>query len=201
MNKSKNMKTIYVLPLLLVLFGCDIGKSTEKAGASPPATQPVAAVSAPPTLKPNLAAEAKIHFNQAFAYIGSAKAATGKDAKEKLMLNAEIELSNALEKDPSFVDAWLNRGVAYISLGKLNKAEVDLKKAIELDPKNNAAHYNLACLYSITKKLDLAGDSLVAALQNGYNNPESLRSDPDLAELRKTKEFRQILEKNKVFIN
>ncbi len=197
MNRQSIMKTIYLLPIALLLFGCDSGKSVQ---STPPQAAAVAPVEQQKPVQ-DKTAESKLHFNQAFSYIGSAKAAATVEAKEKLLLSAEIELNNAIEKDPANVQAWLNRGVTYIALGKPNKAEDDLKKAASMEPKNNAVHYNLACLYSTTKKLDLAADSLNLALANGFNDSDSLRNDPDLADLRKTKEFRQILEKHKIFIN
>ena len=46
---------------------------------------------------------------------------------------------------------------------------------------------------------DLAADSLNAALQNGFASIDSLRDDPDLSGLRKTKEFRQVLEKKNLY--
>jgi len=150
--------------------------------------------------KDKLEAEIKAHFNQAFSYIGSAKAATSNEQKEKLFLNAEKEFTNALAKNPNHVDALLNRGVLYIAMNKTNKAEEDLKKALGIDPKNSAIHYNLACLHSINNKLDLAVDSLDSALKNGFNDYDRLRNDPDLKNLRANKEFQKTLEKNKVFI-
>jgi len=35
---------------------------------------------------------------------------------------------------------------------------------------------------------------------NGFNDYDRLRSDPDLKNLRASKEFKQVLEKHKVFI-
>ena len=144
--------------------------------------------------------EAKAHFSQAFSYLGAAKAATVKEEKERLLLNAETELSNALSKKDDYAEALMNRGVVYIALGKFNKAEEDLKKAVSIEPANAGIHYNLSCVYALTNKLDLAIDSLDAALKNGFNNADRLRSDPDLQSLRKTKQFRQTLEKHKIFI-
>lgn len=193
------MKKAYLPLFVLMLAGCDVVKLPEQLASKPVA--PIAA--APADAKSNdgqTDVKARAHVNQAFSYIGSSKAATTKDAKEKLLLNAEIELNQALENSPNLVDAWLNRGVVFMALGKLNKAEEDLKKAISIDGKSSAAHYNLACLYSVMNKQDLAADSLNAALQNGFSSIDSLRDDPDLSGLRKTKEFRHVLEKNKIFI-
>ena len=184
---------------LAVLCGCDPNASM-KAAEQAKAQQAAAAEAKNKAEQEKTEADAKAHFNQAFSYIGSAKATTKADEKERLFLNAEKEFTNALDKKPDYVDALLNRGVLYIAIGKANKAEEDLKKAVALDGSNAAIHYNLACLYSLTNKVDLATDSLDSALKNGFNDYDRLRSDPDLKNLRASKEFKQVLEKHKVFI-
>lgn len=151
--------------------------------------------------KDRLELASKQHLNQAFAYISSAQSSATKDQKEKALLNAEIEFTNALNLTPKSSEALMNRGVLYSALGKMNKAEEDLKSAAALMPSDSAVFYNLTCLYSVTNKLDLAADALDTALKNGFNNAERLRKDPDLANLRKTKEFKSILEKHKMFIS
>ena len=145
--------------------------------------------------------KAKAYLNQAFSYIASANIASSSTDKEKLLKSAETELTNAINVDSNYFAAYLNRGVVLMALGKLNKAEDDLKKAQSLDPKSPDAYFNLACLYSVTNKLDLSADALDNALKNGFNNVDRLRSDPDLNQLRQTKDFKKIVEKYKFFIN
>lgn len=203
------MKTLFLIAVSLMIAGCDAGKGTDKAPAKQAAAEKEmqrqqeqqAREAEAAKQRDEGRAQAKASFNQAFSYLGSAKAATAKEAKEKLLHNAEIEFTNAISKDANYVEAYFNRGVVYMALGKMNKAEEDLKKAIAIDAKNADAHYNLACLYSLTNRLDLAADSLDAALQNGFKNIDSLRSDSDLDALRKTREFRKVLDRNKIFIN
>ena len=144
--------------------------------------------------------EATANYQQAFSYIAAAKSARDKGAKEEALNNALNEFSQAIKKAPSFADAYSNRAVAYMQLGKLNKAEEDLKKALQLDSKSAVAHYNLASLHSINKKIDLALDEIDAALANGFTRYDDLRNDPDLTNVRKSPEFRKVLEKHKVFI-
>ena len=88
-----------------------------------------------------------------------------------------------------------------MAMGKTNKAEDDLKKAQSLNPKSPDAYFNLACLYSVTNRMDLSADALDSALKNGFNNVDRLRNDPDLNNIRKTKEFKKIVEKYKFFIS
>ena len=189
-----NFQRLFLVLMIGVFFsGCD---SKKNEAASPPA--PKAENLAP---APDPSAEARVNLNQAFAYISSAKVAPNKAARDELLSNAELELSAAIEKKPDYVEALSNRGVIYITLGKLNKAEEDLKRAVQIDPTHANSLYNLACLYSLTKKLDLAADALSQSLSNGFNDTERLRNDPDLNLLRSTKQFSEILEKNKIFIS
>jgi tetratricopeptide (TPR) repeat protein len=170
----------------------------NKSAPTPEAASQAANINSELALKQD---KAKAYLNQAFSYITSANIASSGADKEKLLKNAETELSNAINVDGNYFAAYLNRGVVLMALGKLNKAEDDLKKAQTLDPKSPDAYFNLACLYSVTNKLDLSADALDSALKNGFNNVDRLRSDPDLNQLRQTKDFKKILEKYKFFIN
>ena len=184
------MKTIIFLSSLMFLVACDPGTTSSSK---------VPIVDTAAETKKIAQEKAKVHLNQAFAYIGSAKAAMGPE-KKKLFENAEIEFTNAIQADAESSEAFMNRGVVYMALGKPNKAEEDLRKAIALKPNDSAAAYNLACLLSVTNRLDLAVDALDMALKNGFSDVERLRKDPDLNNLRLTKEFRSTLEKHKFFL-
>jgi tetratricopeptide (TPR) repeat protein len=183
------VKRIFIAALVTFLVACDSGSTTNK----------LTAVDSAAEAKKIAREKANVHFNQAFAYIGSAKAAIGPE-KAKLLENAEIELTNAIREDGEFADAFMNRGVVHMALGRMNKAEEDLRKSISLDPSKPDANYNLACLLSVSQRLDLAIDSLDMALRHGFSDVERLRNDPDLNNLRKTKEFRITLEKHKFFL-
>ncbi len=133
--------------------------------------------------------EAKINFQQGLRY-----------AKDEDFVNAIREFSLAIEKDPSLGTAYANRAVAYMQQKKYNKALEDLQTAATLSPDDATVFYNLAALYSLDKKLDLALEALDKALALGFNDYNALCRDPDLANLRKHAEFRQVLEKHKVFL-
>jgi Tfp pilus assembly protein PilF len=144
--------------------------------------------------------EVKEHIKQGLAYVSTAKNARDKALFEENMKNANKEFSLAIEKDPNYADAYSNRAVAYMQEKKFNKAMEDLKKAKELNPDSASIRYNFACLYSLKNDVDLSLDEIDAALEKGFNDYESLRKDPDLNNVRKHPEFKQILEKHKVFI-
>lgn len=134
--------------------------------------------------------EARLNLQQGMNY------ALAKDYER-----AADEFSIAINKFPDYGVAYSNRAAAYIQLRKFSKAMDDLNVALELMPDDPIAHYNLTALYSLQNQLDRAADSLDAALRLGFNDYDSLRDDPDLANLRAHSDYRKILEKHKIFIN
>jgi len=144
--------------------------------------------------------QSNFHMNQGIAFIAALEGSDSTDGFQKLLKNAEIEFGQAIELNPSNHLALMNRGVVYITMGKLNKAELDLKKSVEISPKHPDANYNLACLYSLTNKLDFALEYFDIALKNGFNDYSRIREDSDLSNLREYEGFKKILEANKVFL-
>ena len=140
------------------------------------------------------------HIDQAFSYLGSLNVAGDEQAKRKLLVSAETELTRALELDPDNLIALMNRGVVYVSMGKLNKAELDYKAALTSHSDNADLNYNLACLYALTGREDFAIDSLDRALANGFSELSRLREDPDLDSIRGTEDWKNTLEKHKFFL-
>lgn len=69
---------------------------------------------------------------------------------------AIADYTKAIESDPTFAEAYINRGAAYGKSGKNDLALADFNKGIELDPKAANGYFNRSLLYSDMKKLDLA---------------------------------------------
>lgn len=202
---------------LAVLAACERPapqQAAPAASAPAPAPAPQAAAPAPPPESakalqaqpsapvtpsgPSL--EARSHIKQGFAYIAAAKSASSRTNYDENIENAVNEFSQAIAKEPGYADAYSNRAVAYMQQKKFNKAHEDLKKAVELAPKSPAVHYNLASLYSLKGDIDLALDEIDSSLASGFSDYDALRRDPDLDNVRKSPEFRKVLEKHKVFI-
>lgn len=71
----------------------------------------------------------------------------GQDAHEKGDLKAAIEnYEKALKLIPEFPEAELQRGNAYLSLGKLDEAELAFRRAVELREEWSLAHASLGSL-------------------------------------------------------
>jgi tetratricopeptide (TPR) repeat protein len=135
------------------------------------------------------------------AYVSTAKNAGTPAIFNENIHNASNEFSNAIKKDPSYATAYSNRAVAYMMQKKYNLALDDLKKAKDLKPNDASIRYNLASCHSLMGNVDLGFVELDAALANGFNDYDSLRKDPDIANLRKHSDWRKTLEKYKVFLN
>jgi hypothetical protein len=170
----------------------------QQPGTQLPPPPPPGAQQAPAAGEPSL--EVKSHIKQGLSYVSVAKNANSPGIFNENIENAINEFSNAIKKDPGYAEAYSNRGVAYMMQKKYNKALDDLKKAKELKPDSANIRYNLASCHSLMGSVDYGLDELDAALARGFNSYDSLRKDPDIANLRKHKEFRKILEKHKVFI-
>lgn len=63
---------------------------------------------------------------------------------QKLYSDAIPLLDKAIQKNPKFIDAYINRGVNKSIIGKFNEAISDFNKVIQLDPDNVLALYNKA---------------------------------------------------------
>ena len=105
-----------------------------------------------------------------------------------------------MTEKPNYFDALVNRGVVYVSQGKLDKAEIDYRMALEINKNDPSLNYNMACLYSLTDRIDLSIDALNVALENGFSNIERLRNDVDLENVRGSEDFFSTIEKHKFFI-
>ena len=203
----------FLVSVGLMSMGCDKlpwNKPPQKAepqqAAPPPAQEekkPEPTAAATPDKKPAAgepSEAAKANLKQGMSYISIAKNATSKGIFNENIENAISEFTNAINKDPGYAEAYAARAGAYMLQKKNNKALDDLKKAKEIKPDSASIRYNLACVHSLMGNTDYGLDELDQALSKGFSDYDSLRKDPDINNLRKSKEFQKILEKHKVFI-
>ena len=204
---------IFFMLLTIFIAGCDATTVAEKQ--QPKQSAPGAATAQEKNQAKNAAASSSFddansdenkksqsvqdHMQAATKDLMTENFAGTKEEREKLLENANSELNSALKKRPGMIAALNDRAVVYVKAGKLTEAEAEFKQILVMDPKNGDALYNLACVYAKMKKLDLSADYLDAALINGFRDRNALRTDPDLAALRKTAKFQQIMDKNKVY--
>ena len=75
-------------------------------------------------------------FKQGTVYLGQGNLQCAIDA-----------FTRAIEKNPSFVEAFNNRGLAYFEQKDLERAREDFLHALELDPENAITNNNLGVFY------------------------------------------------------
>ena len=116
----------------------------------------------------------------------------------KLFDQFEIGLyEKALKNNPNDVGILITLGYAYTKTGLHEKAlEVD-KKLASLLPEDVIVHYNLACTYSNLNMINESLNALEIAILLGYHDFKHMEKDPDLANLRKSPRYQQILAKMK----
>jgi tetratricopeptide (TPR) repeat protein len=189
--------------IALAFVGCGQQSSPPPPPPPPPpqAQAPAAPAPAAPAAAPGQPSlEVTQHLKQGMAYVSTAKNANSPGIFNENIENAINEFSNAIKKDPTYATAYSNRAVAYMMQKKYNLALADLNKAKELKPNDPAIRYNLASCHSLMGNVDLGFVELDAALANGFKDYDVLRTDPDIANLRKNKDWRKTLEKHNIFI-
>jgi tetratricopeptide (TPR) repeat protein len=143
------------------------------------------------------------HVRQGLTYISLAKGARGAQEKKENYRNAEDSFSAAIDSEEQrggcYAKAYMNRGLVYALQDKPRLALRDLTKAVECDPEDAVIRYNLAAVHSLSGDNDLSIEALDAALVRGFSDCNALRDDPDLKNARKVPEYRETLEKHKLF--
>jgi tetratricopeptide (TPR) repeat protein len=78
-------------------------------------------------------------------------------------------------------------------LGRLEEGLRADQALLRLVPDDPTVHYNLACSLALLERPDQALDALERAIDLGYDDPEHLLADEDLAGLRAERRFRELL--------
>jgi tetratricopeptide (TPR) repeat protein len=94
---------------------------------------------------------------------------------------------------PNFSQAQNELAWVYAKKEEYQKAISLFNKILEKRPDNAVVHYNLACMYSRLNKPKASFDWLRKAIAKGYNRWDIIKHDSDLANLRKTKYYREFV--------
>jgi len=108
--------------------------------------------------------------------------------------NALLKYNEALDIQPDYAPAVHNIALIYSQRGDLDRALVYMKMLVEIQPEDPDNYYNLACVYSLQFNIDDAIACLDTAMKKGFNRWELLKSDEDLANLRVTEYYRNIVD-------
>lgn len=130
-----------ILGIIGILFLTASGCTTTNTNSVPQ----------PPQLSGN--EEAMASFNRGVTY-----------SKAGLYEDAVKDFSQAIEKDPGFVEAYYNRGHLLGRLGKPQEAIQDFTKVISLNPRNPYAYTDRGVAYGSLGKTDLAIQDFTRAI-------------------------------------
>lgn len=115
-------------------------------------------------------------------------------SKTHELLDFEITFyEKLLRAYPDFVDVLTPLGDAYTRRGLYEKGlQVDLR-LLALRGHDPLTWYNLACSYSLLNRVEEAVKALRRAFELGYSDLAYLKKDPDLANVRNSESFRQLV--------
>jgi tetratricopeptide (TPR) repeat protein len=119
-----------------------------------------------------------------------------------LFKSGEIEASQALLEGALKIDAGLpevHNNIAIVAAAQRQYpiAGKHFHKVIELNPEYNpSVYYNLACIYALSHDIETAMDYLEKALSKGYHNWRAIQTDPDLANIRFSDRYQELLERH-----
>ncbi|OPY80090.1 MAG: lipoprotein NlpI [Syntrophorhabdus sp. PtaU1.Bin153] len=108
------------------------------------------------TAKIDEGSTAKEYYAKAYQFIDGGYVREGKDL-----------LDLAIKKDPSFLEAYYNRGVVLYFLKEYEAAIKDFNKVIEMDSQNAMAYASRGSVYEKTNHRDLAIRDFKTAAQYG----------------------------------
>ena len=110
---------------------------------------------------------------------------------------AVVNYKMALHHDKSLKEVYINMSNAYLKGKQYDEAKTTLEALKVQAPENPHLYYNLACYYSLTHQEAASLKALQQSIRLGYKNPSDAQSDPDLANLRQTPEFKQWMKTQK----
>ncbi|XP_020589231.1 uncharacterized protein LOC110030705 [Phalaenopsis equestris] len=119
----------------------------------------------------------------------------------------EIQIQNYLRKkeQKEVRENDLREGLSLYKGGKYEEALEKFESVLGSKPEPeeaSVANYNVACCYSKLNQVNAGLSALEDALKAGYDNFKRIRSDPDLTNVRATKEFEALMKKyDESFIN
>lgn len=79
-------------------------------------------------------------------------------------------------------------------LGRLEEAKKEMHKGIEQNPNDPIIIYNAACFYAIIGDKTASIENLKKAIDNGFENYDYLKHDPDLYSLKKEPDFIDLIQ-------
>lgn len=119
-------------------------------------------------------------------------------------LNDKINLQKTIERAVLFYPSYLlnhpedSRAHQFYAftlkrLGRLEEAKEEMQKGIAQNPNDPIIVYNAACFYALIDDKKTAIENLKKAMNNGFENYNYLKHDPDLNTLKDEPEFIELI--------
>lgn len=116
------------------------------------------------------------------------------ESLDRLGLAFEVGIYEAaLRREPDRLAILEALGNAYARAGRLDAGLAVDRRICALVPENPVAHYNLACTLSRRGETDEAALALRRAIALGYRDREQIERDPDLANLRASARYAEVV--------
>ncbi len=108
--------------------------------------------------------------------------------------DAILYFSEAVKAKPENWNARINLGIVLSQMGRKVEAIEQYREVVRNKPDYNPSlYYNIACYYAVEGQLSRGMEWLEKAVSHGYDNWELIRTDPDLQNLRKLPEYRDLI--------
>ena len=145
-------------------------------------------------------AEAIIDFNKVLDLKGDFHSAFGDLQMSYEKLEDKEHLQATIERAALFYPSYLlhhpddSRAHQFYAftlkrLGRLEEAKEEMHKGIKQNPNDPIIIYNAACFYALIGDITASIENLEKAIDNGFENYEYIKHDPDLNSLRKEPDF------------
>ena len=98
----------------------------------------------------------------------------------------------ALHHNNRFEEAYINLSSAYLNKKNFKLSLKTLNTLESINPNHPLLHYNFSCYYALLGNVPKGIKSLKQAIVNGFKNHQTLETDPDIENLRKNPEFKEL---------
>jgi Flp pilus assembly protein TadD len=104
-------------------------------------------------------------------------------------------LESELARHPNNVEALTELGHVYTRQGRIAAGLAIDRRLAQVSPDDPNVHYNLACSLALSGDGEGALHSLSDAIERGYDDPEFMSQDEDLASVRADERFQALVQR------
>ena len=104
------------------------------------------------------------------------------------------QYKKALQLDPKFLPALNNLALVTAANKEYYKALTVFLDLLNYIPDDADTHYNIACMYSRLNRVNESIDWLKKAIDKGYSNWESIKTDGDLDNIRNSLAYKSLIQ-------